>query len=132
MLFRLGLELFSSAISIDLTYPVSSVCSTVKRERNGISILKTIATWCPAACGLAHMAVRIAMAMARCQGAGLAQWPGDRRQYSPLPTAAARASSGNAAGLCAAWGAGGIAAINQTSVPLNNLSLQLPLEHRRL
>ena len=35
MLFRLRSELFSSAISISLAYPMSSVCNTMKRERNG-------------------------------------------------------------------------------------------------
>ena len=33
--FWLGLELFSSAISIALTCPVSSVRGAMKRERNG-------------------------------------------------------------------------------------------------
>ena len=37
MLFWLGLELFSYAISIALAYPVSSVCRTMQRERNDIN-----------------------------------------------------------------------------------------------
>jgi hypothetical protein len=35
MLFRLRSELFSSVISTALAYPMSGVCNTTKRERNG-------------------------------------------------------------------------------------------------
>ena len=35
MLFRLRFALFSSVISAALAYPMSSVCNTMKRERNG-------------------------------------------------------------------------------------------------